>query len=200
MLYLIRHGETAAPKGLCIGQTDVALSASGIDDITQHTLPELQTLVTAQPRIVASPLQRTMRTAQIITAGFDVPITQEPSLKEINMGEWDGLPFDDIKQKWPGAYTQRGTNFTHFRPPHGESFWDVQQRALKAIIPLCQCTEPLLLITHAGVIRSVLCAANQTPLQELFKYSPATGSITPLDKKQFLEHATSVIEASTQES
>ncbi|SIO11858.1 histidine phosphatase family protein [Halodesulfovibrio marinisediminis] len=189
MFYLIRHGETILPKGICIGQKDVPLAEKGITSIMQNTLPKLRAFQLEQPRIIASPLQRTMKTAQILATEYGVDVTPEPNILEINMGEWDGLSFNFIKTNWPEAYKLRGVDFTHFRPPEGESFFDVQQRALKAVLPLCQLTEPVLLVTHAGVIRTLLCLANQTPLQELFTYDPAPGSITRLRKRVFLETA-----------
>lgn len=189
MLYLVRHGETVLHKGICIGQTDIPLAEQGIAYISQKTLPLLLALQLEQPRIIASPLRRAMQTAEILDNKLGVGITQEPALKEINMGKWDGLPFSDIKKHWPEAYEQRGADFVHFRTPMGESFLDVQQRALEVILPMCHTPEPIILVTHAGVIRTLLCAANKTPLQELFTYKPATGSITLLSKHVFLEKA-----------
>lgn len=186
MLYLVRHGETVLHKGICIGQTDISLADEGIAHISQKTLPQLLALQPENPRIIASPLRRTMQTAEILDRELKVGIETEPALKEIDLGKWDGLPFSYIQKNWPEAYKQRGKDFAHFRTPNGESFFDVQQRALEAVLPLCRAPESLILVTHAGVIRTLLCAANQTPLQELFTYKPATGSITLLSKQVFL--------------
>lgn len=187
MLYLVRHGETVLHKGICIGQTDIPLAEEGIAHVSQKTLPQVLNLQLKQPRIIASPLRRTMQTAEILDSKLEVGIETEPALKEIDMGKWDGLTFSYIKKNWPEAYEQRGADFAHFRTPMGESFFDVQQRALEVILPLCKMPEPIILVTHAGIIRTLLCAANQTPLQELFTYNPATGSITLLSKHAFLE-------------
>lgn len=187
MLFLVRHGETVLHKGICIGQTDISLAEEGIAHISEKTLPQLLALQLENPRIIASPLRRTMQTAEILNNELKVGIETEPALKEIDLGKWDGLPFSYIQKNWPEAYKQRAEDFAHFRTPDGESFFDVQQRALKTVIPLCRVPESLILVTHAGVIRTLLCAANQTPLQELFTYKPATGSITVLSKQVFLE-------------
>jgi probable phosphoglycerate mutase len=187
MIYLVRHGETVLNKGICIGQTDISLAEEGVAYVSQKTLPQLLALQPENPRIIASPLRRTMQTAEILDSELRVGIETEPALKEINMGKWDGLPFSYIRKNWPEAYKQRGEDFAHFRTPKGESFFDVQQRVLEAVLPLCRAPESLILVTHAGVIRTLLCAANQTPLQELFTYKPATGSITLLHKQVFLE-------------
>lgn len=187
MIYLVRHGETVLHKGICIGQTDIPLAEKGIAHVSQNTLPQLLSLQPENPRIIASPLRRTMQTAEILDNELGAGIETESALKEIDMGKWDGLTFSYIQKNWPKAYEQRGDDFAHFRTPKGESFFDVQQRALEVVIPLCQAPESFILVTHAGVIRTLLCAANQTPLQELFTYKPATGSITLLSKQIFLE-------------
>lgn len=185
MLYLVRHGETVSPKGICIGQTDTPLATKGIQNITEDTLPRLAALQLETPRLISSPLSRTMQTAQIIGDELGISVEQETALQEINMGKWDGLAFSYIKKNYAAEYEQRGANFASFRPPCGESFFDLQQRVLEYIIPLCQTEGSAILVTHAGVIRTLLCAANQTPLQELFIYKPTTGSISTIPKATF---------------
>jgi len=185
MLYLVRHGETILPKGICIGQTDIPMAKKGAECITQKTLPQLLALHLESPLLISSPLQRTMATAKILADKLSATIQPEPALQEINMGKWDGLAFTYIKEHWAKEYEERGSNFAYFKAPDGESFSDVQQRALKAVLTLCRRPEPVVVVTHAGVIRTLLCAANQTPLQKLFTYAPKTGSITPISKASF---------------
>lgn len=187
MLYLVRHGETVLPKGICIGQTDTPLAKQGIKNITEKTLPNLAALQLENPRLISSPLSRTMQTAQILSNGLNIPVEQEAALKEINMGKWDGLAFSYIKKHYTAEYEQRGTDFAYFRTPCGESFFDLQQRVLEFIIPLCHTKGSAIIVTHAGVIRTLLCAAKQTPLQELFIYKVTTGSITAIPKATFAE-------------
>ncbi|WP_066851985.1 histidine phosphatase family protein [Halodesulfovibrio spirochaetisodalis] len=185
MLYLVRHGETILRKGICIGQTDIPLAKKGFNQIAEQTIPQLLTLNPLKPVLLSSPLIRTMQTGKILSNALNIPIIPEDALKEINMGKWDGLAFSYIQDHWPDEYQQRGNSFAHFRTPQGESFFDVQQRVLELILPLCHTPEPIICVTHAGVIRTLLCAANQRPLQDLFTFKPATGSITILSKKTF---------------
>jgi alpha-ribazole phosphatase len=59
--------------------------------------------------------------------------------------------------------------------PNGESFIDLDQRVWKFLDEELEKPneKPLILVTHSGVIRSVLCRINKIPLQEAFA--------TPLD-------------------
>lgn len=183
MLYLVRHGEADTPPKVCIGQTDIPLTEKGVQQIIHDTLPTLRKLELVNPRLLSSPLLRTMQTATIISAALRIPIEKHAALQEIDMGTWDGLAFTEIQQRWPDQYLARGENFSTFRPPQGESFSDLQQRVVTALHPICDTARPTIIVTHAGVIRTLLCTIHKTSLQKLFNYSPKNGSVTIIDKK-----------------
>ncbi|KAF1073742.1 histidine phosphatase family protein [Halodesulfovibrio sp. MK-HDV] len=103
MIYLVRHGETVLHKGICIGQTDIPLAEKGIAHVSQNTLPQLLALQPENPRIIASPLRRTMQTAEILDNELGAGIETESALKEIDMGKWDGLTFSYIQKKLAGS-------------------------------------------------------------------------------------------------
>jgi probable phosphoglycerate mutase len=64
-----------------------------------------------------------------------------------------------------------------FCPPDGESFRDVQKRALGFLSGLPRDHGNILLVTHAGVIRTILCAVQGIDLKDLFSISPDYGSL-----------------------
>ena len=78
-------------------------------------------------RIIASPLGRTMRTAEIIrdTIGIQAEIALEPRIQEVHVGDWEGLAHAEIEAAAPGAMGQPGWLL---RTPGGESFDDVAGR------------------------------------------------------------------------
>ena len=96
-LYLIRHGKPQYPDehSYCIGQTDFSLSMLGhLQSVLLHG--ELDDKITA---VYCSPLSRAMETAAHITP--DLPHITISDLTERNLGEWDGLSFDEIRKRWP---------------------------------------------------------------------------------------------------
>ena len=95
-----------------------------------------------------------------------------PELDEIHMGAWDGLSFESIRQDFPDAYAERGRRFADFRPPNGENFSDVADRAMTALGALSTESQPTLILTHAGVIRSVLCRLTGRSMDDLFFFRP----------------------------
>lgn len=104
-VYLIRHGLPDFPggKGMCIGITDIPMGQKGIAQAEEMAkkLPS----VTA---VYSSPLKRAVQTAQPI----GLPITVIDDLREMHAGLWDGLNFEQIRQRFPELYEARGKDLT----------------------------------------------------------------------------------------
>ena len=104
-VYLIRHGLPDFPGGkrMCIGTTDIPMVQKGLAQAAQ--MAEKLPAVTA---VFSSPLTRAVQTAQAI----GLPVTILPDLREMYAGEWDGLTFDEIRQRYPELYAARASDLT----------------------------------------------------------------------------------------
>ena len=104
-VYLIRHAQPAFPRGstMCIGITDIPLGALGIQQARQMAaaLPPVSA-------VFSSPLRRAVQTAQAIGQ----PVTVINDLREMGVGEWDGLTFDEIRRRYPELYAARARDLT----------------------------------------------------------------------------------------
>ena len=104
-VYLIRHGLPDFPegKGMCIGTTDIPMGERGLAQAAAMAkkLPP----VTA---VFSSPLTRAVQTAKAI----GMPIAVLDGLRELNAGAWDGLTFEEIRQRYPRLYAARGRDLT----------------------------------------------------------------------------------------
>lgn len=181
-ILLLRHGQIQTDDGekRFIGQIDLPLSEAGSDQ-ARHW----QSVLSGIPlgAIVASDLLRCLETARII-AGDDKKIETDAALREIRLGRWEGERVRDIKHRWPEAYRQRGLDMAGFRPPEGECFLDLQQR----VVPVFEAAvdrvdNPVLIITHAGVIRMILCHVLGMPVENLFRLAIGYGAMTLIDRK-----------------
>jgi probable phosphoglycerate mutase len=106
-------------------------------------------------------------------------------LREIDLGELDGLPVDEVKSRFPGELQRRGENFVTYRPPGGESFADVHAR----VVPLCEkivqrAKGNVLIVGHAGVNRVILCHLLAIPLAHLFRLGQDYGSLSIIDNEK----------------
>ena len=104
-VYLIRHGLPDFPKGqrMCLGTTDLPMGAEGLAQAAEMAkkLPP----VTA---VFSSSLTRAVQTAQPI----GLPVTILEDLRELHAGQWDGLTFAQIRERYPELYAARGLDPT----------------------------------------------------------------------------------------
>lgn len=155
-LYLVRHGAIALPIKRCfVGQIDVPMSEEGVSQ-AQALCKWLEQVRFA--RIISSDLQRAQRTAEMIASDMDCGVEIDRGLREINLGEWDGLSFSEVQQRFPVEFDARGRNIENWRPPGGESFADCRARVMNALHSILQNTRGnVLVVAHAGVNRLILC-------------------------------------------
>jgi probable phosphoglycerate mutase len=121
MIYLVRHGETEFNRERRLqGHVDSALTDLGRRQ-AEAVGAQLKELVGGQPgwRILASPLGRTHRTAEILAEHIGIrQIEIEPRLIELSWGSWDGRLRSDLA----AAYPEFGRSNWAFHAPTGETY------------------------------------------------------------------------------
>lgn len=171
-IILLRHAATAGGEGRAIGRTPLPLSPEGL----RQAAALYEVMRQCHPAaIYSSPATRARDTLGPLIDECTVSVIAD--FDEIDMGEWEGRTFDSIRQQAPVMYARRGHDMAHFRIQGGETFADVQRRAMKALQRIAQGPRPALCITHAGCLRVIACALTGTPLEDLmsFRFSPLHG-------------------------
>ena len=174
-IYLIRHTKTDTLKGLCYGQSDVALADSFLEEAhqLQQKLPELK----PNSLVFSSPLTRCVQLAEKISD----KVTIDTRLSELDFGDWEYRRFDDIDVNVLQQWTD---NFVHAAPPNGESFIDLCHRAgafwQDVVHEMHPASEQILIITHAGVIRALLAHILKLPPANAFQFRVDVGSVHKL--------------------
>jgi uncharacterized phosphatase len=150
-LYLVRHGETDWNAQRRIqGSTDIPLNSTGRGQAqtTGRLLSRRE-----WDGIYSSPLVRAFETARIIATevGLAEPGTVD-AIVERNYGEAEGLNWEQVEQQFPGETPVPG------RETHPE----VATRVIPALVSLAKSRpgSALIVVTHGGVIRSVLNAVD----------------------------------------
>jgi alpha-ribazole phosphatase len=168
-IYLIRHTETDAPKGLCYGQSDVKLAENFLDD-AREVLKKLP----KSDAVFSSPLSRCTRLADLISDDVILDVR----LLEVNFGEWENVPFANIEAEALKHWTE---NFVTHAPSNGESFTELCRRVESFWHDLIQLkSERVFIVTHAGVIRALLAVILQLPPANAFQFRVDCGSIHKL--------------------
>jgi len=116
-------------------------------------------------RMLVSPLQRAVDSAEIINERLRLPMQIEDELREQHWGLWEGLTIEEIKSADPDELEKRIQKGWNFHPPDGESRQEVLQRTRGC---LAKCArrykgQHLLVITHLGVIKTLLYHIENRP-------------------------------------
>ena len=104
--------------------------------------------------IYASPLARAVETAEPTARLFDLPVQTLPALLEIDFGAWQGKSLAVLKRGRFWKIVQGSPK--DFRFPEGESFAEVQKRAVGALQELsAQYDEKdvILCVAHSDVLK-----------------------------------------------
>ena len=106
-----------------------------------------------------SDLSRARETAEAILAGRKVTATIDPRLREMAFGTWEGLTWPEIIKKHPDLDRGGEGSVRVYTPPGGETF-DALCERVATVVRDIRAAHPadarVLLVTHAGVIHSLL--------------------------------------------
>ncbi len=158
---LARHGETAANRdGLGLGLQDPPLTDKG--RLQAEALAEAlsgEKLVA----VYSSPLRRASETAMAIASRHGVEVVVDERLTEMDVGEFDGLTFDEMRKRYPDFMSRwlgKEAGTLHM-PGGGECLQDVQDRALACLRRIGERHDKgaVAIVTHNFTIHTLLCDA-----------------------------------------
>jgi broad specificity phosphatase PhoE len=129
-------------------------------------------------RIACSPLERTRDTAAAIAmaCGLADPVAID-ALIEIDMGEWTGAVFADLRgAAWDAWNRQRGTA----RIPGGETMAEAQARIVGYMAGVAAAEDGVVvaLVTHSDMIRAAVAYALGLPLDNLLRFDVGPASVS----------------------
>ena len=177
-LLLARHGEVPSNRELrYVGSLDEPLAAPGVEQADRLAAALAGLPVRA---VYSSPLLRAQETGRRIAAARDLPLQLDPRLREQAFGEWEGRTRREVLAD-DGERLLRWEADLGSTPPGGDSLAAVQGRMLGLVADLYR-EHPgdwIVLVSHVGPIKTLLCAALGVPLaaaRHLF-LDPATLSV-----------------------
>ena len=152
-MYMIRHGQSRANlEGCFLGQGDWDLTTLGHAqaDCAAQFLKEIPC-----DAIFASDLCRAFHTAEHTANVVGLPVVEERDLREIQAGDWEYMPFDEIEATYPKAYRRWREDIDRARCVNGESVMELQERVVAMLrrIGRQYAGKTVFLFTHATPIR-----------------------------------------------
>jgi alpha-ribazole phosphatase len=176
-LTLVRHTSLQIAPGICYGQTDIDVGENFWIEANQLKTKLAETQFDA---VYASPLQRCVKLAAALNMG---EATEDSRLKELHFGDWETQAWDDIPRDIFDVWAQ---DYANLAPPNGETFGQLQQRALHFLeeLKLNNAGKNILIVTHGGLIRALLAHVLNMELKGLFRFNIDYASVTELDFKE----------------
>src|ERR1041384_3188356 len=155
-VFMVRHGATVvSAEDRFAGATDVALSGEGREQTRRLAERLSHEKIVA---VYASPLGRTLETAQILAAPHELEVQIRDGFREISHGHWEGMTRAEVEKKFPKEAAEWEKDPYTFAPAGGESGLAVTARALPALIDLVRdhTGENILVVSHKATIRLLL--------------------------------------------
>ncbi|WP_394774144.1 alpha-ribazole phosphatase [Flavobacterium sp.] len=170
-IYLVRHTETICEKGVCYGQSDIGL-AEPFEVIFKNILSQLP----QEAIIFSSPLKRCVILAEYIQNNIKtISFKKEDRLMEMNFGNWEMKNWNDISPEQLNPWME---DFVNIAASNGESFVELHERvgSFLSEIPK-EIDTPIIIVTHAGIIRSILCHHTFLALKDAFNNKVDFGDV-----------------------
>lgn len=154
-IYIARHGETKWNReGRMQGFKNSDLTEEGISNA--KSLGESLKNIDFD-YIYSSPLGRALDTAKYIRKDDSINIILDDSLKELNLGLWEGMTHKDIKEKYPTQYNNFREHPELFESNGGEDFLELIKRVEDGLNNIIKDEnhENILIVTHTCVIKAI---------------------------------------------
>ncbi|XOK63660.1 histidine phosphatase family protein [Paenibacillus elgii] len=167
-LYLTRHGQTEWNLNKKMqGHLDSPLTDYGMRQAEwlKERLENIQF-----DAIYSSSSPRALSTAQILSGNRPLQISTLDSLKEINMGLWEGQQIEWIQQQFPVQYDLFFNDPHLYRPTgHGESYSELLERTIPALNHILaeHQDQQVLLVTHRITLKVIMSYFLGKPLHEI---------------------------------
>ncbi|GBQ91143.1 phosphoglycerate mutase [Acetobacter nitrogenifigens DSM 23921 = NBRC 105050] len=184
--WLIRHALVEQnARALLYGAMDVPLCPDSL--VAQQPMYEALARRLPQDALwYSSPLSRALQTAETVqTAGYgERAITIEPGILEQELGEWQGLPHQDLPERLTLPAHRFWSTSAVERPPGGESMVDVCARVGATLDRLADrnARRDMVLVSHGGAIRAALSHALRVHADTALHFSIQNLSLTILER------------------
>ncbi|MCO6449885.1 MAG: histidine phosphatase family protein [Caldilineales bacterium] len=175
-LILIRHGETIdnaarTPRGQGQGElTEMGWAQA-------HSVGERLSRM-AFDHLYCSDLNRAVQTASAIAARTGHEPIRKACLRERDFGQFEGIPWAEIAVRFPAELAQYRSGNPDIAPPGGESSRRLQERSVQCLQTLSRqhAGQTIVVVTHGGVIHSLLREVLGIPLETPRRFSAANAS------------------------
>ncbi|MBL4682122.1 MAG: histidine phosphatase family protein [Pseudomonadales bacterium] len=153
-LFFIRHGQT---KWNAIRRMQGQLN-SDLNEIGEAQADVNGRFLESQKldKLIASPLGRCVQTANIINQHTDLDLSFDERIKEWHCGDWSGLMWDELSQRYPKEWEAYQFDRFNYRGPGCENFPDMIDRVRPFLRELKEDSADTIGIVSHGLVGRVM--------------------------------------------
>lgn len=182
-LFLVRHGETEWNKlGRFQGQNDNSLNELGLAQARDTARAAISWKPAA---LYSSPLCRTMQVAEEISRLVGISVIPDPRLKELDLGELEGVTGEEMRTGWPKVYQTWRNDPQAVMMPGGESLVQLQERTWQSLQSLENAHgqgDVIVVVSHNFAIRALCGKLLGLPLSHFHRMYLSLGSVSTMEK------------------
>jgi probable phosphoglycerate mutase len=156
-LLLARHGQTDANAGQVFqGQTGGPLNEVGR---TQAEKLAKRLRTSGASIVYASDLLRAVETATFVADALGVPLREDRTLREVDVGAWSGVSLDDVKRRFPEEYAAWHAGID-IRRGGGETYGELAHRLRRAVVSIAAAHpgQTVVVVSHGAALRALGCS------------------------------------------
>lgn len=180
-VFLIRHGETMWNSQMKFqGHVDIPLSERGIEQAGALAGRLAGQKISA---VYSSDLGRAFETARRIADPHGLGVISRPALREMHFGDWEGLTFKEIRERYGDLIKQWWANPLGMNVPGGEGLSGIASRVVPALREIVEkhMDEQVAVVCHGGPIRCLVSTVLSMDLNKYWKIRQDNASLNILD-------------------
>lgn len=180
-LLLIRHGETLWNNEMKLqGHQDVPLSARGVE---QARALGKRLAIQEIAAVYSSDLARAAETARQIAAPHRLDVKMLPALREMHFGHWEGLTFNEIREKYGDSIKHWWGSPLSMSVPGGEGLSSLISRVIPAVRQIVEkhMGEQVALVCHGGPVRCIIGTVLNMDLNKYWKIRQDNTALNIID-------------------
>ena len=167
-LYIMRHGQTADnKKHLLQGRKNIPLSEEGVSQ-AMHAKAELDAAGIVFDRVCASPLERAMQTAELITGVGREDVEPVEEIIEYDFGPLEGKRVEDLGENMRNFFLDPEA----YIAPEGAETYDAMFERVGNYLKRMEKEDPderILVVAHGGTLHAMYQLLEGGPVKKMWE-------------------------------
>lgn len=180
-VYLIRHGETVWNSQMKMqGHSDIPLSERGLQQAAALGKRLASQRISA---IYCSDLGRAVETALQVAAPHSLEVIPLQDLREMSFGEWEGLTFREITEKYGDMAMKWWSAPLSMRVPGGEGLAELTARVVPAVRDIVErhSGDSVAVVCHGGPVRCLVGSVLKMDLNNHWRIRQDNAALNIID-------------------